>query len=89
MPDIHAHEFVELIFVAEGRATHLFQDIFYEIQVGDVFIINPGERHGYTLEENQHIEIVNCLFEPNFIPHSLLSDLRISDSLDFFYVQLF
>lgn len=89
MPDIHTHEFVELIYVAEGRATHLFQDIFYEIQTGDVFIINPGERHGYALKEDQQIVVVNCLFEPDFIPHSLLSDLRISDSLDFFYVQPF
>jgi AraC family L-rhamnose operon regulatory protein RhaS len=89
MPSLHVHNFVELIYVAEGQATHLFQDISYEMQAGDVFIINPGEKHGYVTENDQRIEIINCLFEPGFIPTSLLSELRISDSLDFFYVQPF
>ncbi|WP_409344668.1 helix-turn-helix domain-containing protein [Paenibacillus sp. MBLB4367] len=89
MPGMHTHEFVELIYVTEGRATHLFQDISYEIRAGDVFVINPGEMHGYAGEPDQHIEIVNCLFEPGFIQTSLLRELNISDSLDFFYVQPF
>lgn len=89
MPDFHTHKFVELIYVADGRATHLFQDSCYEIQAGDIFIINPGEKHGYSLKEDQRIIVFNCLFEPDFIPYSLLSGLRITDSLDFLYVQPF
>ncbi|WP_158302137.1 AraC family ligand binding domain-containing protein [Paenibacillus mesophilus] len=87
VPELHVHEFVELIFVVEGRATHLFQDIYYEVTEGDVFVINPGEAHGYSLKEDQSIEIVNCLFEPRFIPTSLLRELQVSNSMDFFYVQ--
>jgi AraC family L-rhamnose operon regulatory protein RhaS len=89
VPELHVHEFVELIFVVEGRATHLFQDIYYEVGEGDVFVINPGEAHGYALKEDQSIEIVNCLFEPGFIPTSLLGELQVSDAMDFFYVQPF
>lgn len=89
VPELHVHEFVELIFVVEGKATHLFQDIYYEVAEGDVFVINPGEAHGYSLKEDQSIEIVNCLFEPRFIPTSLLRELQVSDSMDFFYVQPF
>lgn len=89
VPELHIHEFVEQIFVVEGRATHLFQDIYYEIGEGDVFIINPGEAHGYALKEHQSIEIVNCLFEPSFIPTSLMGELPIADSMDFFYIQPF
>lgn len=89
MPPLHGHEFVELIYVAKGQATHLFQDISYEIVEGDVFIINPGEKHGYQIGEGQSIQVINCLFEPGFIPTYLLRELRLSDSLDFFYVQPF
>ncbi|TNJ63714.1 helix-turn-helix domain-containing protein [Paenibacillus hemerocallicola] len=89
MPLLHGHEFVELIYVAKGQATHLFQDISYEIGEGDVFIINPGEKHGYVIGEGQSIQVINCLFEPGFIPIYLLRELRLSDSLDFFYVQPF
>ncbi|MDF2660339.1 MAG: helix-turn-helix protein [Paenibacillus sp.] len=89
MPHLHIHEFVELIYVASGRATHLFQDISYEIGEGDVFIINPGEKHGYVVGAGQSIQVINCLFEPGFIPMYLLRELSLSDRLDFFYVQPF
>lgn len=89
MPSLHAHEFVELIYVERGQATHLFQDTSYEIAQGDIFIINPGEKHGYTVSEGQSIEVINCLFHPDFITSYVLRELRLGDSLDFFYVQPF
>lgn len=88
-PGWHIHEFVELIFVMEGQATHLIQDAAFDLRAGDVFMINPGEMHEYVLKDDQRIEIVNCLFQPDFIPSSLLREMQLSDSLDFFYVQPF
>ncbi|MDF2718391.1 MAG: AraC family transcriptional regulator, partial [Paenibacillus sp.] len=89
MPLLHTHEFVELIYVDGGQATHLFQDTSYEINKGDIFMINPGEKHGYTVTEGQTIEVINCLFHPDFIASYVLRELRLGDSLDFFYVQPF
>ncbi|TMV48686.1 helix-turn-helix domain-containing protein [Paenibacillus mesophilus] len=89
IPPLHGHEFVELIYVESGQATHLFQDISYEVRAGDIFIINPGEVHGYAIQDGQQIIVTNCLFDPGFIPTSLLRELRLSDALDFFYVQPF
>ena len=89
MPLLHGHSFIELIYVVDGVGTHCFQDIEYEIRSGDVFIINPGEVHGYYLQPDQQIEIINCLFLPQFIHESLLYELQISHSMDFFYVQPF
>lgn len=88
-PGWHAHEFVELVFVMAGQATHLIQDDSYALREGDVFMINPGEIHEYAFEEGQRIEIVNCLFQPDCIPASLFRELDLSDSLDFYYVQPF
>ncbi|MDF2723028.1 MAG: AraC family transcriptional regulator [Paenibacillus sp.] len=88
-PRQHVHDFVELIFVADGQATHRIQDTTYELSAGDVFIVNPGEPHEYELREGQQIEIMNCLFQPDLIPSSLLRDINASDSLDFYYVQPF
>lgn len=89
MPLLHTHEFVELIYVECGQATHLFQDTSYEINKGDIFMINPGEKHGYIVTEGQTIEVINCLFHPDFIASYVLRELRLGDSLDFFYVQPF
>ncbi|GGD66440.1 AraC family transcriptional regulator [Paenibacillus nasutitermitis] len=85
----HGHEFVELVYVVRGRGLHIFQGSPYELHAGDVFIINPGEIHAYDVEDNEQIEIINCLFMPSFISDTLLSELEITGSMDFFYVHPF
>ncbi|MFC5650242.1 helix-turn-helix domain-containing protein [Paenibacillus solisilvae] len=87
--DEHGHEFVELVYVVRGKGVHIFQGSSYEVQAGDVFIINPGETHAYFVEEGEQIEIINCLFMPSFIPDALLKELEITSSMDYFYVHPF
>lgn len=88
-PKLHIHEFVELIFVVRGEADHLFEGEQYSIKAGDVFIINPGEVHTYSFQSDQQLEIINLLFLPHLIEDSILSSLKISNSIDYFYVQPF
>ncbi|MFX3631459.1 MAG: helix-turn-helix domain-containing protein [Candidatus Pristimantibacillus sp.] len=85
----HGHEFVELVYVVQGQGIHIFQGNDYDIHAGDVFIINPGETHAYFVEHGGHMEIVNCLFMPSFIPDALLQELEITTSMDYFYVHPF
>jgi AraC-like DNA-binding protein len=85
----HGHDFVELVYVVRGKGTHRFQGIEYDIQSGDVFIINPGETHSYSVEAGDSMEIINCLFMPSFIPDTLLRELEITASMDYFYVHPF
>ncbi|MBD2867282.1 AraC family transcriptional regulator [Paenibacillus arenilitoris] len=87
--DEHGHEFVELVFVVRGKGFHIFQGAEFAIRAGDVFIINPGETHAYTVEGDGSLEIINCLFMPSFIPDALLSDLEITGSMDYYYVHPF
>ncbi|GAA3413035.1 HTH-type transcriptional activator RhaR [Paenibacillus hodogayensis] len=88
-PIEHSHEFVELVYVVRGEAQHCFEGERYAIRAGDVFIINPGEVHAYDYEQEQQIEIINCIFMPSLIQEGLLRELGISRSMDFFYVQPF
>jgi AraC family L-rhamnose operon regulatory protein RhaS len=88
-PKLHIHDFVELTFVVRGEADHLFEGEQYPIAAGDVFIINPGEVHTYMIQPGKQIEIINCLFLPHLIEDSLLLALKLSDSMDYFYVQPF
>ncbi|GGF99213.1 AraC family transcriptional regulator [Paenibacillus abyssi] len=85
----HGHEFVELVYVARGKGVHIFQGTEYDIDAGDVFIINPGETHAYSVTPGEQMEIINCLFMPSFIPDALLSELEITGSMDYFYVHPF
>ncbi|MCM3724764.1 AraC family transcriptional regulator [Neobacillus cucumis] len=88
-PPVHSHEFIELIYVVQGEAEHIFEGQSYKIYSNDVFIINPGEVHTFSVEEGKTIEIINCLFLPNLIQGSWLKELGVSQSMDYFYIHPF
>lgn len=88
-PEVHGHDFVELVYVVNGEGRHHFEGNEFEIRAGDVFIINPGEVHTYGFQPGQQIEIINCLFQPTLIRDTLLRELEISQSMDYFYVHPF
>lgn len=89
VPAAHSHEFIELVYVVEGSAEHVFEGKSYPIKTNDVFIINPGEVHTFKVESGKHLEIINCLFLSSLISDSLLKELGISQSIDFFYIHPF
>ncbi|MCY9669192.1 AraC family transcriptional regulator [Paenibacillus alginolyticus] len=89
MPTDHSHDFIELVYLVSGNADHVFEGEAYPIKAGDVFIINPGEVHTYRTLPGERIEIINCLFTPELIHESLLKELGVSQSMDYFYVHPF
>lgn len=89
IPPAHSHEFIELVFVVEGNAKHVFEGKPYPIKTNDVFIINPGEVHTFEVDPGERLEIINCLFVSNLIQDSLLKELGVSESMDFFYIHPF
>jgi AraC-like DNA-binding protein len=85
----HGHDFIELVYVVRGSGIHIFEGTKYTLQSGDVFIVNPGETHSYSVENGEYSEIINCLFMPSFIPDTLLHELEITGAMDYFYVHPF
>lgn len=90
----HSHEFIEIAFIVNGTATHVFQapkQQRYESRVskGDIFIINPGELHKYEMLQDERIEVVNMLFYPKIVDWTLIRDTEDMELMDFFYVQPF
>lgn len=88
-PKPHSHDFVELVFVERGSARHLFEGESYDLNAGDVFIINPGESHTFELNPGEKLQIINCLFQPHLIQESILRELAGSDLMDYFYIHPF
>jgi len=89
VPPAHSHEFIELVYVIQGNAKHVFEGQSYTIKTNDVFIINPGEVHTFEVEKNKSLEIINCLFLPSLIKDSWLKELGVSQSMDYFYIHPF
>lgn len=85
----HSHEFVELVFVAQGHGEHVFSGQAYPISRGDVFIIPPGVEHDYRVRGDAPLEIVNVLFMPAFLAPHLEALAEVTPFLHFFYVEPF
>lgn len=68
----HSHDFVELVIITHGHASHYTADEVCEVQRGDVLLILPGERHAYRNAHKFHL--VNVMFTPMALPlpHALL-----------------
>jgi AraC-like DNA-binding protein len=60
---IHQHNFHEIMIVVGGVALHHLDDLHESISMGDVFVIPPGHPHGYEVEENQGVQVLNVLFD--------------------------
>ncbi len=44
---LHSHEYIEIVYVISGRASHTVNDIMIEAKRGDLFIINRAVPHAF------------------------------------------
>lgn len=67
----HTHEFLEIAYVAEGRALHKIKNEEAVICRGNYFIVDYNTEHSYESISDEPLLIVNILFNPRFIDKSL------------------
>ena len=65
----HDHHFFELAYVTAGTGKHTLNTTSGILQAGDYFFIDYGSLHSY--EQVQNLELINCLFLPEFIDETL------------------
>jgi len=53
----HSHEFVELVYVLDGRAHHTLGDETMELKKGDLFIMDVGVEHEFRVEDGEKIAV--------------------------------
>ena len=65
----HDHHFFELAYVASGTAEHVLNGSRSILKPNDFFFIDYGSYHSF--EHAQNLELINCLFVPEFIDETL------------------
>ncbi|MFK7691171.1 AraC family transcriptional regulator [Paenibacillus sp. HJGM_3] len=85
----HAHDFVELAYIAEGSGTHWYKGEMYSIGAGDVFVIEPGAEHSYETAADSSLLVYNVLFLHRLLQTELETLSEVTPFLDFFYVEPF
>lgn len=72
---VHTHDFVELIYVYDGKSSHKVDSIEYPLGRGDLLFVNYGNRHSFDTDGN--IEYVNIILKPDFISRSLSGEKNV------------
>ena len=50
--DIHTHDTHEIFMILQGKACIELNNKKYNVETGDIFIIDPGENHHLNVDEN-------------------------------------
>ncbi|WP_167577790.1 AraC family transcriptional regulator [Ammoniphilus sp. YIM 78166] len=81
LPD-HVHDYYELVFVYSGKGTFFIDDVFYDMNPGDVFILPNNTIHRAMPEGTDPVTSSVIFFSP-----TLLYDVTIDET--FSYMSLF
>lgn len=87
--ETHSHEFIEFVYVADGTGKHLYQGQSYSISIGDVFVIEPGKKHGYQASGSKSLLVYNIIFQPTVFRNEIKALSKFHSFVNFFYVEPF
>ena len=75
---IHAHEWMEILYIISGHGSYLVEGVQYPLEPGDIFIIRPGEMHKLNISPDEPYERIAIHFAPDSLSsldpaHTLLA----------------
>ncbi len=85
----HAHEFIEIAFIADGTGSHSIAGNQYAIGRGDIFVINYDTEHLLRTRPGDILTVYNVVFAPAFFDYALLDSRDFSDITRHFLLQSF
>lgn len=67
----HSHNFLELVYIEDGKAVHELDGEEAIVEKGNYLIIDYGANHKYKSVDGGTVKIINCVFLPSFLDKSL------------------
>ncbi len=62
----HSHDFVEIVVVTAGKASHVVDERRYPVAAGDVYVIQGDTVHGFA-DATADFEIGNVMYRPDVL----------------------
>lgn len=69
--DKHTHNFVEFVYMFNGKCVHLVDGVEYPAQKGDMLFINYNSEH--SIKANNSVSYADILIKPEYISNSLVN----------------
>lgn len=85
--ELHGHNFFEFVYVLEGRAMQIKNQISSVIKQGDYFIVDYGVTHMYHRVNGEKFKIINCMFRPKLIDETLENSSRFKDLVNNYLIR--
>ena len=67
---LHWHDCFELELILSGKATQILNGKKYELQAGDIYLLNPTDFHEFIIHEET--EIINVMIADDIVDEKLL-----------------
>ena len=67
---IHTHDFIEIVYVYDGKGYHIYNNVTYPVSKGELYIINSRTPHCFyptDKSNSEHLVVYNLCFLPDFI----------------------
>ncbi len=84
---IHSHNFLELVYIEQGSATHILDGEESTVKKGNYLIIDYGANHRYTAD-NGTVTVINCLFLPSFLDKALKNCRKFSEVMGNYLIRI-
>ena len=64
---MHAHEWLEILYVISGSGTYMVEGHQYPMSAGDIFILRPAEMHNLQIDQDKPYERIVIHFSPSVL----------------------
>lgn len=89
---LHSHEYIEVVYVISGKATHKIGGKTYEVKRGDLFIINMNVPHAFyqISDAKEPFVVYDLMFTLDFFDQSLTGSQSLEKlNSSFMFYSLF
>ena len=84
----HSHNFLELVYIEEGKATHILDSQETTVKKGNYLIIDYDTSHKYKSIGDGTVKVINCLFLPSFLDKSLKNCRKFSEVVGNYLIKI-
>lgn len=75
----HSHNFTELCYIISGKIIHTINGVTSVLGNDDYFIVDIGVKHKFTKIPDVECQLINIMFRPSVIDHTLSDESKISE----------